>query len=618
MANYFVKNNGDDSKDGLSDANAWRTLDKVNNVIFFPNDNIYFNRGDIWNGQLNIYSSGAKGNNITFTSYSSSDNFSNGPSTKQRPKFDGVTNIENWKDGGSWILYDNPLTSNIWCISYPDERQIGRIFIDGADQLKAINTDTINDKYTYYHNNSNNLLYIYSETNPADTFTTFQTGAIRNGTIDLRSSSYITIDDLEVTGSTASIYTLGIYTGAIGIIIRNCNLGKYAGGAIFIDSLDSDDGEIYNNICDSAYSGPATYNRQRAIAINDMITLRDGVKNWLVHDNTIIDCSHAGIYIVNSSGNEVYDNEIYSSLSYSRGIGISGDKIGSCTDNKFHHNYIHHTTIQSQLNGDNNEFYYNIFTDVHTGTAGKSDITYPSGAAKAISMAKWTGIVSQNNKFYYNIIAFCDESGITLGANAETTGHEIRNNIIYNCGNNSLNNNPYGFYYANSVNTNANIIIDNIIYQSGSPSNYSDVCYRGRPYTVSEFNTVATNDDTIKNNRKLEEPIANFPDAGTYEFLFDNGNEIMDLKTTVIRPEATATDFEEGFLAKVPIPLIDDPKDPSKMIPEFDSFDKWFSEWLSRQSFRAYKHGKEKLAQTNAVIDKNVIRAGEVQIKVNK
>ena len=47
-ATYYVKNGGDDSADGLTDATAWKTISKVNSETFSPADTICFKRGDTW------------------------------------------------------------------------------------------------------------------------------------------------------------------------------------------------------------------------------------------------------------------------------------------------------------------------------------------------------------------------------------------------------------------------------------------------------------------------------------------------------------------------------------------------------------------------------------------
>ena len=57
-ANYYVKNGGNDHLDGLSDANAWATIHKVNTFAaahsFRNGDTINFNRGDTWSGDQAI------------------------------------------------------------------------------------------------------------------------------------------------------------------------------------------------------------------------------------------------------------------------------------------------------------------------------------------------------------------------------------------------------------------------------------------------------------------------------------------------------------------------------------------------------------------------------------
>ncbi|HZL95752.1 MAG TPA: right-handed parallel beta-helix repeat-containing protein, partial [Vicinamibacterales bacterium] len=53
-ATYYVRNGGDDGKDGLSHGSAWATLDKVNRHAFLPSDRVFFLDGDRWVGQLRI------------------------------------------------------------------------------------------------------------------------------------------------------------------------------------------------------------------------------------------------------------------------------------------------------------------------------------------------------------------------------------------------------------------------------------------------------------------------------------------------------------------------------------------------------------------------------------
>ncbi len=56
--NYYVKNGGNDSNTGLSDAQAWSTIGKVAGRSFAAGDSILFKRGSSWTGQFNIPSGG--------------------------------------------------------------------------------------------------------------------------------------------------------------------------------------------------------------------------------------------------------------------------------------------------------------------------------------------------------------------------------------------------------------------------------------------------------------------------------------------------------------------------------------------------------------------------------
>src|SRR4030042_6951513 len=66
---YYVKNGGNDSASGLSDAEAWATLSKVQRSRFNPGDSILLKCGSTWHERLEFPSSGTPGKNILFSSY---------------------------------------------------------------------------------------------------------------------------------------------------------------------------------------------------------------------------------------------------------------------------------------------------------------------------------------------------------------------------------------------------------------------------------------------------------------------------------------------------------------------------------------------------------------------
>lgn len=75
----------------------------------------------------------------------------------------------------------------------------------------------------------------------------------------------------------------------------------------------------------------------------------------------------------------------------------------------------------------------------------------------------------------------------------------------------------------------------------------------------------------------------------------------------IVVDEITATNgvaakFETGFLAKCPIPLIDDPENPGTTIPEFATTRLWLRAWIISNAIRASRHGYNLIAQQDAIV----------------
>ena len=69
-ATYHVDSaKGSDQRSGLSPAESWKTLEKVNATAFQPGDRIVFAAGGRWQGMLHPKGSGAKGNPIAIGRY---------------------------------------------------------------------------------------------------------------------------------------------------------------------------------------------------------------------------------------------------------------------------------------------------------------------------------------------------------------------------------------------------------------------------------------------------------------------------------------------------------------------------------------------------------------------
>lgn len=68
MAHYYVKTGGNDSLDGLSDANAWATITKVNAATPGADGIVSFRGGDTFTGQISA-KAGTSGHPVTYNSY---------------------------------------------------------------------------------------------------------------------------------------------------------------------------------------------------------------------------------------------------------------------------------------------------------------------------------------------------------------------------------------------------------------------------------------------------------------------------------------------------------------------------------------------------------------------
>lgn len=73
---YFNNSIGNDANNGTSTATPWKTLGKFNSVFAsrLPGDNILFNRGDVFYGNMTISRSGSSGSPITIGAYGTGAN----------------------------------------------------------------------------------------------------------------------------------------------------------------------------------------------------------------------------------------------------------------------------------------------------------------------------------------------------------------------------------------------------------------------------------------------------------------------------------------------------------------------------------------------------------------
>lgn len=87
-AEYYIASGGNDNNNGLSPASPWQSISKVNTMsnTFVAGDQILFNRGDKFLGEIKVNKSGASGNNIIYGSYG----------VGELPEITGKKAVTNW------------------------------------------------------------------------------------------------------------------------------------------------------------------------------------------------------------------------------------------------------------------------------------------------------------------------------------------------------------------------------------------------------------------------------------------------------------------------------------------------------------------------------------------
>ncbi|MEI6237520.1 MAG: dockerin type I domain-containing protein [Candidatus Saccharibacteria bacterium] len=176
---FYVKNGGNDSLDGLSDATAWATVAKVNSHSFSPGQSVGFKCGDTWREKIVPASSGSAAGQITYRSYG----------TGAKPKFFGgfdLSSSSGWTEYSTnkWRWTNNNVLATV-ALYMNDEALHGT-------QKAAISDLTKQGDFCYV----SNYTYLYSTSNPGTHYENIES-ALYQVAAHLGSRSYITVSSLD-------------------------------------------------------------------------------------------------------------------------------------------------------------------------------------------------------------------------------------------------------------------------------------------------------------------------------------------------------------------------------------------------------------------------------------
>lgn len=369
-ATYYVKNGGNDGANGLSDANAWASLSKVNSTSFSPGDSILFKRGSSWPGVLGPGNPGTSGGRITYGAYG----------TGSLPIIDG-----GWHTAAAAGVNVSYIT-----FQYLDLRGSG---IDGA-------TIQIGPEADYFIVEYSNLGW-----NGVRALEDMEAGGISGLIIRYNTiASGATHDggdgDCPIHGGEA--YSgIRLHGNISNVQIHNNTLVDWGHDAISVS--DQDPSHIVTNV--QIFNNTIYMNR------NIMIYGR---------------CFDIGSPNPNNSGNKIFNNYCYSTRSTNQ-ISMANLMFYNNVITDVHGGTSHDeclTTLPSYGLSTGMKIYNNVFANCgQNGLNMNNSWEYPAQ----------TGNEVVNNVFYNNNLDG-SYNAINIYSDSTTYGNTIKNNIIYKSG----------------------------------------------------------------------------------------------------------------------------------------------------------------------------------------
>jgi hypothetical protein len=201
---YYVKNTGNDSNSGLSDALAWQTINKINNHNFVAGDQILFNRGDVWREQLRFQSvNGTSSSRITIGAYGSGN----------KPKLLGSVNGDvngYWTSLGSnkWASPSNSFSSESFILFYDTNLATSKASINKTS------SSALTANWDMWYDPVGRRVVVYQSNGSPDTQANgIEIAGIFNITtqgsvLTINWCNYITIDNIDVRYSNESGYNM--------------------------------------------------------------------------------------------------------------------------------------------------------------------------------------------------------------------------------------------------------------------------------------------------------------------------------------------------------------------------------------------------------------------------
>lgn len=395
-ATYHVKPGGNDLADGLSDANAWATIAKVNATALVAGDQVLFKAGGVYNDATLVPSgSGTSANRIVYGAY--------GTGAKPILTTASVLPSSGWTAAGGDV-YSRPLATQTRMVTVNNTYMVrsasvaaltdGRYFWDAA-------TGTLYVKDTAGSPNTTGKIYEAAQrdhvvvSTAGRDYLTFQGLRFEKSSLGLAvvesASTYHTFDDCEFFASSSNTMRAGSgihANNADGIRLLNSRMSHHEGDGIYVQN--SDNVEVTGNEIDHLFDLGGD-NGPDCIQLNG---LKGTLNNFIVKDNVVRretkTTNKGGIIVERGTGGLISGNRVF--------MGKFGIAV-----------YTSNTVVE-----------YNYLENI--------------GFNDALRM--WENRGQTNVTLRYNIVNGCDNSGLSIGNGTQTStpmsNIRIHNNLIYN------------------------------------------------------------------------------------------------------------------------------------------------------------------------------------------
>lgn len=207
---YYVSGGGADERDGLSEAAAWRTLERVNGQERKAGDTVLFRCGDVWRGQL-LPRSGDETGYVTYGAYG----------TGAKPLLLGSVSRNEEAD---W----QPEQENLWATAGGIRQDVGNIIWNEGEAagVKKWGREELKQEGDYWYDGTAGRVWMYLRENPAKRYRSIELALCRH-IIDQGGRCYAAYDGLALRYGAAH----GIGGGNVHhITVRNCDISYVGGG----------------------------------------------------------------------------------------------------------------------------------------------------------------------------------------------------------------------------------------------------------------------------------------------------------------------------------------------------------------------------------------------------